>query len=144
MSQAQSQTDISYNPLGTDGFEFVEYTAADKAGIDALKQLFSLLGFAEVAKHKSKEVWLYKQNDINFIVNAEPTSQAAEFARLRGPSVCGMAFRVKDASKAMSCASSSSKVLMSRLWFRYDSMLNGDSTSAVGSGSNVRSSISIV
>ena len=101
MSQEQAKTDFSYNPLGTDGFEFVEYTAADKTGIDALKQLFSSLGFAEVAKHKSKEVWLYKQNDINFIVNAEPTSQAAEFARLRGPSVCGMAFRVKDAAKAM-------------------------------------------
>ena len=96
-----TNVDYSYNPLGTDGFEFVEYTAADKKGINALKDLFSSLGFAEVAKHKSKEVWLYKQNDINFIINAEPASQAEEFARLRGPSVCGMAFRVKDAGKAL-------------------------------------------
>ncbi|MCU7555071.1 4-hydroxyphenylpyruvate dioxygenase [Alteromonas sp. ASW11-19] len=94
-------TDFSYNPLGTDGFEFVEYTAADEKGINALKELFSALGFAEVAKHKSKRVWLYRQGDINFIVNAEPASQAEEFARLRGPSVCGMAFRVKDAGKAL-------------------------------------------
>lgn len=93
--------DTTYNPLGTDGFEFVEYTAADEKGINALKGLFSSLGFAEVAVHKSKQVWLYKQNDINFIINAEPASQAEEFARLRGPSVCGMAFRVKDAAAAM-------------------------------------------
>ncbi|WP_018984564.1 4-hydroxyphenylpyruvate dioxygenase [Salinimonas chungwhensis] len=96
-----TNVDHSYNPLGTDGFEFVEYTAADDKGIQALKELFSSLGFAEVAKHKSKNVWLYKQNDINFIINAEPASQAEEFARLRGPSVCGMAFRVKDAGKAL-------------------------------------------
>ncbi|WP_199608638.1 4-hydroxyphenylpyruvate dioxygenase [Flocculibacter collagenilyticus] len=91
----------SYNPLGTDGFEFVEYTAADEAGIQALKDLFLGLGFAEVAKHKSKQVWLFKQGDINFIVNAQPNSQAEEFARIHGPSVCGMAFRVNNAVKAL-------------------------------------------
>lgn len=91
----------SINPLGCDGFEFVEYTAADDAGIDALKQLFLNLGFAEVAQHRSKQVWLFKQGDVNFIVNAEPSSQAEEFAREHGPSVCGMAFRVADSSKAI-------------------------------------------
>ncbi len=96
-----SQVDYSYNPLGSDGFEFVEYTAADEKGIAALKDLFSSLGFAEVASHRSKRVWLYRQGDINFIVNAEPASQAEEFAKLRGPSVCGMAFRVNDAGIAM-------------------------------------------
>lgn len=94
-------TDINYNPLESDGFEFVEYTAADDKGIQALKDLFESLGFAEVAQHRSKRVWLFKQGDVNFIVNAEPASQAEEFARLRGPSVCGMAFRVKDAAKAL-------------------------------------------
>lgn len=94
-------TDYSINPLGTDGFEFVEYTAADAKGISDLKELFSLLGFSEVAKHRRKEVWLFKQHDINFIINAQPSSQAAEFAREHGPSVCGMAFRVKDAGIAM-------------------------------------------
>ncbi|NVK55168.1 MAG: 4-hydroxyphenylpyruvate dioxygenase [Alteromonadaceae bacterium] len=91
----------NYNPLGTNGFEFVEYTAANEEGISALKALFCSLGFAEVAAHKSKRVWLYRQGDINFIVNAEPASQAEEFARQRGPSVCGMAFRVKDAGAAI-------------------------------------------
>ncbi|RUO22479.1 4-hydroxyphenylpyruvate dioxygenase [Aliidiomarina iranensis] len=89
------------NPLGTDGFEFVEYTAADSKGIDALKQLFTQLGFTEVAKHRRKDVWLFKQNDINFIVNGQPSSQAEDFAREHGPSVCGMAFRVADADHAM-------------------------------------------
>lgn len=94
----------SYNPLGSDGFEFVEYTAADEKGIDDLKALFVSLGFAEVAQHRSKRVWLYKQGDINFIVNAEPASQAEEFARQHGPSVCGMAFRVADAAQALNHA----------------------------------------
>jgi 4-hydroxyphenylpyruvate dioxygenase len=93
--------DTSYNPLQTDGFEFVEYTAADEKGIQALKDLFGSFGFAEVAQHRSKRVWLFKQGDVNFIVNAEPASQAEDFARLRGPSICGIAFRVKDARKAM-------------------------------------------
>ncbi|MCL4409848.1 4-hydroxyphenylpyruvate dioxygenase [Aliidiomarina haloalkalitolerans] len=89
------------NPLGTDGFEFVEYTAADAQGLEALKNLFVQLGFTEVAKHRRKDVWLYKQNDINFIVNGQPSSHAEEFARKHGPSVCGMAFRVQDANVAM-------------------------------------------
>ncbi|WP_163834890.1 4-hydroxyphenylpyruvate dioxygenase [Spartinivicinus ruber] len=89
------------NPLGTDGFEFVEYTAPDPQGIQALKNLFLQLGFTEIAKHRSKDVWLFRQGDINFIVNSEPHSQAEEFARQHGPSVCGMAFRVKDANQAL-------------------------------------------
>ncbi|CCN37028.1 4-hydroxyphenylpyruvate dioxygenase [Vibrio nigripulchritudo SO65] len=96
--------DISYNPLGTDGFEFVEYTAADNKGIQDLKDLFSSLGFAEVAKHRSKEAWLYRQGDINFIVNAQPHSQAEKFATEHGPSVCGMAFRVEDSAQALAHA----------------------------------------
>jgi 4-hydroxyphenylpyruvate dioxygenase len=67
-------TDINYNPLDSDGFEFVEYTAADEKGIQALKDLFESLGFAEVAQHRSKRVWLFKQGDVNFIVNAEQAS----------------------------------------------------------------------
>ncbi|PFG56061.1 4-hydroxyphenylpyruvate dioxygenase [Vibrio sp. ES.051] len=91
----------TYNPLGTDGFEFVEYTAADSKGIEQLKTLFVSLGFAEIAKHRSKKAWLYRQGEISFIVNAQPHSQAEEFAKEHGPSVCGMAFRVKDATAAM-------------------------------------------
>lgn len=95
------RAELFANPLGTDGFEFVEYTAADEQGIADLKQLFIGLGFAEIAKHRSKRVWLFRQGDINFIVNAEPASQAEAFAELRGPSVCGMAFRVQDAGAAL-------------------------------------------
>ncbi len=91
----------TYNPLGTDGFEFVEYTAVDHKGIEQLKALFVSLGFAEIAKHRSKEAWLYRQGDINFIVNEQPHSQAEAFAKVHGPSVCGMAFRVNEATAAM-------------------------------------------
>ncbi|MFW7524277.1 4-hydroxyphenylpyruvate dioxygenase [Vibrio ostreicida] len=94
----------AYNPLGTDGFEFVEYTAATNEGIRQLKALFVALGFAEIAKHRSKEAWLYRQGDISFIVNAQPHSQAEKFAQNHGPSVCGMAFRVQDAGLAMTHA----------------------------------------
>ena len=86
------------NPLGTDGFEFVEYTAPDTA---ALGQLFETMGFTRIARHRSKDVSLYRQGDINFIVNAEPDSLAQNFARQHGPSACAMAFRVGDAAQAL-------------------------------------------
>lgn len=86
------------NPLGTDGFEFVEYTATDTAD---LGRLFESMGFARIARHRSKEVSLYRQGNINFIVNAEPDSLAQRFAREHGPSACAMAFRVKDAARAL-------------------------------------------
>jgi 4-hydroxyphenylpyruvate dioxygenase len=89
------------NPLGTDGFEFVEYTAIDTA---ELGRLFDVMGFSRVARHRSKNVSLYRQGNINFIVNAEPNSLAQQFARDHGPSVCAMAFRVKDAAYALRVA----------------------------------------
>src|SRR5580658_1566719 len=85
------------NPMGTDGFEFIEYTAPDAAALGAA---FEQLGFAAVARHRSKKVTLYRQGEINFIVNAEPESFAQAFARLHGPSVCAIAFRVHDAAAA--------------------------------------------
>ncbi len=85
------------NPMGTDGFEFIEYTAPDPA---ALGRLFESLGFVAVARHRSKDVTLYRQGDINFIVNAEPESFAQGFARVHGPSICAIAFRVKNAARA--------------------------------------------
>jgi 4-hydroxyphenylpyruvate dioxygenase len=85
------------NPMGTDGFEFVEYTAPDTA---ALARLFETMGFVAVARHRSKDVTLYRQGDVNFILDAEPDSFAQAFARIHGPSVCAMAFRVRDAAKA--------------------------------------------
>jgi 4-hydroxyphenylpyruvate dioxygenase len=86
------------NPLGTDGFEFVEYTAPNAA---ELGLLFETMGFSRVARHRSKDVSLYRQGNINFIVNAEPNSLAQQFARAHGPSACAMAFRVKDAGRAL-------------------------------------------
>jgi 4-hydroxyphenylpyruvate dioxygenase len=85
------------NPMGTDGFEFVEYTAPDPA---LLRTLFDRMGFPAVARHRSKDVTLHRQGDINFIINAEPESFAQQFARVHGPSACAMAFRVRDAAAA--------------------------------------------
>src|SRR5215471_15809578 len=90
--------DLWDNPLGTDGFEFIEYAAPDPA---ALGRLFSQMGFTAVAKHRSKNVLLYRQGGINFVVNAEPDSFAQAFARVHGPSICAIAFRVKDAAQAL-------------------------------------------
>jgi len=89
--------DVWENPIGTDGFEFVEYTAPD---IGQLHKLFVDMGFAAVGRHRSKAVTLYRQGEISFIVNAEPDSHGARFAAAHGPSACAMAFRVKDASVA--------------------------------------------
>ena len=85
------------NPMGTDGFEFVEYTASDP---ELLRTLFERLGCPVVARHRSKNVTLHRQGDINFIINAEPDGFAQKFAQLHGPSACAMGFRVKDATYA--------------------------------------------
>jgi 4-hydroxyphenylpyruvate dioxygenase len=87
----------SVNPMGTDGFEFVEYTAPDPAALGAL---FESMGFVKVARHRSKDVSLFRQGDVNFIVNGETESFAQGFARVHGPSVCAIAFRVKNAARA--------------------------------------------
>ena len=90
--------DLWHNPIQTDGFEFIEYAAPDPA---ALGRLFEQMGFQAVARHRSKAVTLYRQGDVNFIINAEPESFAQSFARLHGPSICAIAFRVKDAAKCV-------------------------------------------
>jgi 4-hydroxyphenylpyruvate dioxygenase len=89
--------DLFENPLGTDGFEFVEFTSPDP---DALATYFRQLGFTAVSQHRSKNVVRFKQGDINFILNMERMGQAAEFREQRGPSANAMAFRVKDAAHA--------------------------------------------
>jgi len=90
-------TDLFDNPMGLNGFEFVEFAAPQT---NVLEPLLSKLGFAEVARHRSKDVSLYRQGDINFIVNREPHSYADYFAQEHGASACGLAFRVKDAHHA--------------------------------------------
>lgn len=89
------------NPLGTDGFEFVEFTSPDPA---ALGKVFEAMGFAAVGRHRSKDALRYKQGGINFILNMEPWGHAAEFRGRHGPSINAMAFRVRDAAMALKLA----------------------------------------
>jgi len=93
--------DLFDNPMGLMGFEFVEF-ASPVPGV--LEPVFERMGFTLVARHRSKDVVLYRQGEINFIVNREPKSVAGYFAAEHGPSACGMAFRVKDAHLAYSRA----------------------------------------
>ncbi len=95
--QAPAPTDAWDNPMGTDGFEFIEYAAPDPA---EMGRAFEAMGFKPVARHRHKNVLLYRQGTINFLINAEPDSFAQRFARLHGPSVCAIAFRVHDAKAA--------------------------------------------
>jgi len=95
--QAQNEIAAWDNPMGTDGFEFIEYAAPDPA---AMGRVFEGMGFKPVARHRHKNVLLYRQGGINFLINAEPDSFAQRFARLHGPSVCAIAFRVHDAKAA--------------------------------------------
>ena len=85
------------NPMGLMGFEFVEF-ASPTPGV--LEPVFEKLGFTEVARHRSKDVSLYRQGEINFILNRESKSVAGYFAAEHGPSACGLAFRVRDSHKA--------------------------------------------
>jgi 4-hydroxyphenylpyruvate dioxygenase len=89
--------DLFDNPMGLMGFEFVEFASPTP---NVLEPLFALMGFSLVARHRSKDVVLYRQGEINFIVNREPRSAAGYFAAEHGPSACGLAFRVKDSHKA--------------------------------------------
>ena len=89
--------DLFDNPMGLMGFEFVEFASPTP---NVLEPVFEKLGFTLVARHRSKDVVLYRQGEINFIVNREPKSAAWYFAAEHGPSACGLAFRVKDSHKA--------------------------------------------
>ncbi len=86
------------NPIGCNGFEFVEFAHPDpkKLGV-----LFERMGFTHIAKHRSKEVALYRQGDVNYLINAEPESFAQKFAAKHGPCACAMAWRVANAAQAL-------------------------------------------
>ncbi|MHB8425738.1 MAG: 4-hydroxyphenylpyruvate dioxygenase [Gammaproteobacteria bacterium] len=94
-------TQVYDNPMGTDGFEFVEYAAPDPK---LLHTLFRNMGFTAVARHRRKNITRYRQNDINFLVNEEPNSFAADFTQRHGPCAVGFAIRVKDAKQALAKA----------------------------------------
>jgi 4-hydroxyphenylpyruvate dioxygenase len=89
--------DLFENPLGLDGFEFIEFSAPEKG---LLEPVFERMGFTRIARHRSKDVDLWRQGEINLIANYEPKSPAAYFSAEHGPSACGMAFRVKNARVA--------------------------------------------
>lgn len=89
--------DLFDNPMGLCGFEFVEFASPLP---NTLEPLFEKMGFSLVARHRSKDVLLYRQGHINFIVNREPRSLAGYFAAEHGPSACAMAFRVRDSHQA--------------------------------------------
>ena len=93
--------DLFDNPLGLDGFEFVEFSAPEKG---LLEPVFEKMGFSCIAQHRSKDVQLWRQGGINLIANYEPRSPAAYFASEHGASACGMGWRVRDAAKAYAAA----------------------------------------
>src|SRR5690606_5120511 len=95
--RSQNMADLFDNPMGLMGFEFIELASPTP---NVLEPVLESMGFTKVANHRSKAVSLFRQGDINAIVNCEPKSPAAYFAAEHGPSVCGFAFRVKDAQKA--------------------------------------------
>lgn len=86
------------NPIGTDGFEFVEFASSEP---EVLEALFAQMGYTKVAIHKSKAISVWRQGDINYLINAEPGSQAMQFCDTHGPCVPSMAWRVADADHAL-------------------------------------------
>ena len=90
-------TEAISNPLGIDGFDFIEFAAPDA---ELLHDLFRRMGFTAVARHRDRAITLYRQGGVNFLVNEESDSFAADFAREHGPCACGFAIRVADAAKA--------------------------------------------
>ncbi len=88
----------TFNPVGTDGFEFIEYTASNTR---ELERLFCHMGFTAIAQHRSKDVVLYRQGHINFIINHEPSSFAQDFTKKHGPSICAIAIRVKNSADCL-------------------------------------------
>jgi 4-hydroxyphenylpyruvate dioxygenase len=89
------------NPIGTDGFEFVEFAHPRP---DELAALFTRMGYAAVARHKTKAITVYRQGDINYILNAEPGAFATRFVAAHGPCAAAMAWRVVDARQAFAHA----------------------------------------
>ena len=89
------------NPMGTDGIEFIEFATTQP---EALGAWFERMGFALVARHRSKQVMLYRQGDINFIVNAEAESLAQTGEQDQSAAISAVAFRVRNAAEAYQTA----------------------------------------
>ncbi|MEQ3711127.1 MAG: 4-hydroxyphenylpyruvate dioxygenase [Tateyamaria sp.] len=85
------------NPMGTDGFEFVEFAHPDP---EELRALFTRMGYQKVARHRSKQIELWQQGDITYVLNAEPGSFGARFVEEHGPCAPSMGWRIVDAQAA--------------------------------------------
>ena len=87
------------NPMGIDGFEFVEFAApAGRAG--ELHTLFRKMGFTAVLKHRRRAITVYRQGGVNFLVNEDPDSFAADFAAAHGPCACGFGIGLRTPSRS--------------------------------------------
>jgi 4-hydroxyphenylpyruvate dioxygenase len=86
------------NPAGTDGFEFVEFAHPEP---DKLATLFERMGYTPVARHKTKAITVWRQGDINYLINSEPGSHGRRFVEAHGPCAASMAWRVVDAKHAL-------------------------------------------
>ena len=86
------------NPVGTDGFEFVEFASAEP---QKLRDLFLQMGYAHVANHKTKPIELWQQGDITYVLNTDPDSFASGFVKEHGPCAPSMGWRVVDARRAL-------------------------------------------
>ena len=89
------------NPLGIDGFEFVEFTSPEP---ERMAEILERLGFTAVQRHPERDVVRYRQGGINMLLNRAARGQGAEFRAAHGPSANGMAFRVDDAARAYDMA----------------------------------------
>ena len=94
---AKDQTPEPKNPLGIDGIEFIEYSTSQPQAFGALLQT---LGFAAVARHRSREVMHYRQGGMNLIVNSSPDSIAGGTEHEKTPAIAAIALRVRDAGHA--------------------------------------------
>jgi len=95
---APKATISDINPAGTDGFEFVEYAHPEP---EVLDRIFRQMGFTPVARHKTRDITLYRQGDINYLLNADGDTHAAGFVAEHGPCAPAMAWRVVDAQAAL-------------------------------------------
>ena len=96
-----SATVAILNPLGINGFAFVEFSAPDSVGLAALDQLFRKMGFTAVSRHRTRSITRYQQGGVSFLLNAEPASFASQFAKAHGPCACGFAIFVNDAASCL-------------------------------------------
>ncbi|NNF07012.1 MAG: 4-hydroxyphenylpyruvate dioxygenase [Candidatus Eisenbacteria bacterium] len=102
MNKSQFVDEISQeNPCGLNGIEFVEFASPEPEKLD---RLFLEFGFSKLQRHRDRDIVLYRQNDMVFLLNREAGTQAAEFSKAHGPSICSMGWRVADSTRAMSGA----------------------------------------